>query len=291
MSWLFSQALVEEYLGENFLDGEQSVPLNGNNTPQAYCALDKMTGFSRLSRFGMMFKPLTESRGEELLMSYREDFLAKTSQLREKEMDLTESEAECGEKWHGLLARFDQDSHLWRTVQCSLLEDLNESLQTLPQWGMTVDGELYLLPTLVQNTNENESGLWLTPTVMNGLPPRNPEALERQYQNNRKGRTTHATLREQVVYPPPKEMFPTPTMRDYKGANGFETTKKKMAEGLRAHMGQLPNAVQHLEQKPIGGTLNPTWVEWLMGWPLEWTDLKPLEMDKSPSVPQQLGES
>jgi len=29
-----------------------------------------------------------------------------------------------------------------------------------------------------------------------------------------------------------------------------------------------------------GGALNPTWVEWLMGWPLGWTDLKPLEMDK-----------
>ena len=26
-----------------------------------------------------------------------------------------------------------------------------------------------------------------------------------------------------------------------------------------------------------GGSLNPTWVEWLMGWPLGWTDLKPLE--------------
>jgi hypothetical protein len=24
------------------------------------------------------------------------------------------------------------------------------------------------------------------------------------------------------------------------------------------------------------GQLNPTWVEWLMGWPLGWTDLKPL---------------
>jgi hypothetical protein len=156
---------------------------------------------------------------------------------------------------------------------------------------MTVGGELYLLPTLVQNTNESESGLWLTPTVMDGLPPRNLEALERQYQNNRKGRTTHATLREQVVYPPPKEMFPTPTTRDYKGANGFETTKKKMAEGLRAHMGQLPNAIQHLEQKPIGGTLNPTWVEWLMGWPLGWTDLKPLETGKSPCVQLPHGES
>ena len=300
MTWLISKALMNslssqeqavESLGDTSLDGEQSVQSSGSNTPQAYCAPDKMTDFSRLSRFGMTYKPLTEDLGEELLTSYLAGFHAKTSQLQGMEMDLTENDQECGEKWHGLLGKFDQDSHLWRTVQCSLLEDLNESLQTLPQWGMTVGGELYLLPTLVQNTNENESGLWLTPTVMDGLPPRNPEALERQYQNNRKGRTTHATLREQVVYPPPKEMFPTPTMRDYKGANGFETTKKKMAEGLRAHMGQLPNAVQHLEQKPIGGTLNPTWVEWLMGWPLGWTDLKPLGMDKSHCVQPQHGES
>ena len=27
-------------------------------------------------------------------------------------------------------------------------------------------------------------------------------------------------------------------------------------------------------------TLNPVWVEWLMGWPQGWTDLKPLETDK-----------
>jgi len=26
----------------------------------------------------------------------------------------------------------------------------------------------------------------------------------------------------------------------------------------------------------IGGQLNPTWVEWLIGWPLEWTALQPL---------------
>ena len=40
-----------------------------------------------------------------------------------------------------------------------------------------------------------------------------------------------------------------------------------------------------------GGQLNPPWVEWLMGWPIGWTDLKPLGMDKSPSVPQVLGDS
>ena len=37
----------------------------------------------------------------------------------------------------------------------------------------------------------------------------------------------------------------------------------------------------------VGGQLNPTWVEWLMGWPLGWTDLKPLATAKSPSAPQQ----
>jgi DNA (cytosine-5)-methyltransferase 1 len=78
MSWLFSQALVEEYLGDTCLDGEQSVPLNGRNIQQAYCAPDKMTDFSRLSRFGMMFKPLTENLGQELLMSFLEDFRVKT---------------------------------------------------------------------------------------------------------------------------------------------------------------------------------------------------------------------
>jgi hypothetical protein len=78
MSWLFSRALVEEYLGESCLDGELSVQLNGNHTQQAYCWPDKMTEYSRLSRFGMMFKPLTESRGEELLMSFRAAFPVKT---------------------------------------------------------------------------------------------------------------------------------------------------------------------------------------------------------------------
>ena len=28
------------------------------------------------------------------------------------------------------------------------------------------------------------------------------------------------------------------------------------------------------------GRLNPDWAEWLMGWPIGWTDLKPLAMDK-----------
>jgi hypothetical protein len=232
MSWLFSQALVEEFLVENSSGGEPSVQSSGSHTQLAYLPPDKMTAFSRLSQFGMMFKPLTESRGEELLMSYLEAFRARTSQLQGMEMDLTENEVECGEKWQGLLARFDQDTHSWRTVQCSLLEEELESLQTLPQWGMTVGGELYLLPTLVQTIDAKESGfarVWGTP----------------------KAQDSRHALRDRGK-------------------------------------GNLGEQVSGLHD---GGKLNPTWVEWLMGWPLGWTDLKPLEMDKYHCVQQQPGES
>jgi hypothetical protein len=70
------------------------------------------------------------------------------------------------------------------------------------------------------------------------------------------------------------KMWPTPAARDYKGANSYERTKNKLEQGERAQMGQLPNAVMMQEGKQISGSLNPQWVEWLMGYPEGWTDLK-----------------
>ena len=159
MSWLFSQALVEEYLGESCLDGEPSVQSNGNHTQQAYCSPDKMTEYSRLSRFGMMFKPLTETLGVELLMLYRAAFHAKTSLPQEKEQALTESEVECGKKWQGSFAKYDPNLSLWKTAQCSLIEDLTEFLQTWPTWGSMRNGECWERQTLGLNTIEKEYGL------------------------------------------------------------------------------------------------------------------------------------
>ena len=143
MSWLFSQALVEEYLADTSLDGEQSVQSNGKPTQQAYCAPDKMTKYSRLSRFGMTYKPLTENRGEELLTLYLEDFHAKTSAQPERAQELMEIEAECGEKWRASFTKYDKDTHLWKTHQCSLLGDLEEFSETWPQWGLMRDGECW----------------------------------------------------------------------------------------------------------------------------------------------------
>ena len=40
-----------------------------------------------------------------------------------------------------------------------------------------------------------------------------------------------------------------------------------------------------------GGKLNPNWEEWLMGWPVQWTELQPLEMDKFQQWQQRHGTS
>ena len=165
MSWLYSRVLVEEYLGDISLDGEQSVQSSGSNTQQAYCAPDKMTVFSRLSRFGMMYKPLTESRGEELLMLYREDFLAQTSLPQEKEQGLMEKPQECGEKWQGSFVKFNPNSCSWKTHQYSLLGDLEEFSETWPKWGLMRNGECWVQTALDYPIGENEYGCWLPTPV------------------------------------------------------------------------------------------------------------------------------
>jgi len=168
MSWLYSQALVEEYLGENSLDGAQSAPLNGNRTQQAYCAPDKMTAFSRLSRFGMTYKPLTESRGEELLTLYLAAFHVPTFPLQAEAQGLMEKTPQCGITWRGWLAKFDPDLYLWKTAQCSFIEESGESLETFPVSGMTRNGMLWELPTLAHRTSATASGLWRTPDTGGG---------------------------------------------------------------------------------------------------------------------------
>ncbi len=161
MSWLFSRVLVEEYLGESCSDGEPSVQSNGNPIQLAYLSQDKMTDFSRLSRFGMTFKPLTENRGEELLTLYLAGFHAKTSVQPEKAQELTESEAGCGEKWRGSFTKYDLDSRSWKTHQCSLLGGLDEFSETWPQWGLMQGGECWEAEIVGQFIDETEFGLSL----------------------------------------------------------------------------------------------------------------------------------
>ena len=263
MSWLYSQALVVEYLGGNFSDGERSAPSNGNRTQQAYCAPDKMTDFSRLSRFGMTFKPLTESRGEELLMSYLVDFRAKTSQLPERELESRASDQACGNTWQGSSEKWSQLSLLLKTPQCSEQEGLALSSMTLTRWGSMQSGDVSQLQPLAPITKETECGLWPS-----------PNARDWKDSGGSQGKRKSPNLGTVVHWPTPR----TKGMCGGSGSWDLLNKNTTMEEARQMGAGN-------------GGKLNPTWVEWLMGWPLGWTDLKPLVMDKSLCVQQQHGES
>ena len=125
---------------------------------------------------------------------------------------------------------------------------------------VTPQGRLvFQLRASVRTTKEKESGLWLTPSTT-VISNRSPEAMEKRKKFRESiGRKTvnPGNLAEQIQY-------------------GNKTTDMKM-------LGNHPEV-----RKPLGGgTLNPMWVEWLMGYPPGFTDLNHLEtvlFHKSPTT-------
>ena len=59
--------------------------------------------------------------------------------------------------------------------------------------------------------------------------------------------------------------WPTPTARDYK-----DTAKNWEDLAKYAHKKRLPCSVAAVEKR--NGKLNPRWVDWLMGYPIDHTD-------------------
>lgn len=164
MSWLFSRALVEEYLEGTCSDGAPFAPSSGNPTPQAYLPPDKMTAFSRPSQFGMTFAPLTDDLGAGLLTWFLAASRARTSAPQEGARDSKASDPASGWKWLESLAKYEPATCSWRTRQCSLLGGLEEFSETWPKWGSMRDGECLAQEMLAPRTSAKGFGLLPTPT-------------------------------------------------------------------------------------------------------------------------------
>jgi DNA (cytosine-5)-methyltransferase 1 len=129
--------------------------------------------------------------------------------------------------------------------------------------------------TLEQSIRGTEFGLWPTPDANCGT-----RGTELEWSPKREsGQKAQFSLNQAI------KMWPTPQASDNRDRGNMSnpSIQRRLAIGKQIMLSQSVD--------PISGQLNPTWVEWLMGWPLGWTDLKPLEMDKSHCVQQQLGES
>lgn len=285
MSWLFSQALVAEYSDRISWGGTQSAQLNVMPTQAKFWRNDKMMEFSSLSRFGLTLQLLTEHHGRELLTLYLADSRARTLVQQERVQGSMGSAQGFGQKWQELLVKYDLNSCSWKTHHCLFPEDLHESLVTLPKWGMTRNGHVFQHQTLERPISVTEFGLLPTPKASDSTRKDCPS------ERNRKSPCLESTVK---MWATPKALdgnkrgnvsadprnglagqvknYPTPQASDCRdrGNLGSPVIQRRIQKGKQIGLS--------MSVSDISGELNPDWVEWLMGWPIGWTDLKPLVM-------------
>lgn len=249
MSFTYLQAQGEESSAACFSDIPASVLSRLNLIPGPSCSSDSAMESCRGSRSGTMSALSTDGPGEDSLISCVEDSPARILVQPGRGPESPESGAACGPRWPGSLAKFDPDTRSWRTAQCSLFGGLELFSETWPRWGMMRDGESFPLPTPEPLIDGNESGLWPTPVKYDATP-------------GGPGNHYHG-----LGYMAKQGTFPTPR-------------KQMSRKPPMDRMGQDSENYHCNLEEYVGGELNPPWVEWLMGWPIEWTALQPLAMDR-----------
>jgi hypothetical protein len=125
---------------------------------------------------------------------------------------------------------------------------------------LMLDGQCWELPILGRITREIEYGFLPTPVATDAGSGRFNTSV------GGKPRPTLALMAK-------KNLWPTPTAHNAKETNA-------PSEALRN---------QPSLSSMVGGKLSPLFVEWLMGWPIGHTDLKPLATDRFRNVEPQLG--
>lgn len=256
MSWHYLPELVGGSSAENSSDGERSARSRSTRIAGKCSSDDNGTACSTCSRSGMTFEHSVDDAGVEVWMLFLPASLVSHSASPESEPEKTTRET-CGPKQSGSFAKYDPDSASWKMSQASFLPDTSGTFsETWPRVGMMHDGIVFQRLPLAPLIAETDYG--------SSLPT--PSATE--YGTNQGGaagrvgkvRPSLPTMARRNLWPTPPQ-WATPTSHP------------------RTHS---PRKVDHGEQlaNQVGGSLNPTWVEWLMGWPLGWTDLRPLEMDK-----------
>jgi hypothetical protein len=131
-------------------------------------------------------------------------------------------------------------------------------------------------------TNATDGGAWPTPSA-NNYEQTDVEAMlarrARLKAEKKNGNGFGLTLGNAV------KMWPTPNASDAdKRSHQSAAERIEKGQQVRLNTAVAPNGGQ-------GGSLNPTWVEWLMAWPLEWTVSRHWATVKSRSKRRSRGES
>lgn len=186
-------------------------------------------------------------------------FPVRTFPTLEKVQGLTGSDPDCSLKSFAWLENSGHGRYYWRTYQRCLIEGWIEYVSRWPRSGFVVSGCAFQLPELVHHTSETGSSFLPTPNASDAT--RGPESIE----TKRKRGSGGVNLAEAQKH------WPTPTSRDHKGCG-----KNGRVRDGKIQTDTLDRAVwfdQTSQGSQSTGQLNPQWVSWLMGFPVDWCDL------------------
>jgi hypothetical protein len=176
---------------------------------------------------------------------------ARTSALLVLERAWRASEADLCLNSLDSLASADLDSFSWKTSQLSLFGGLTAFSWSSMRSGMMRDGQLYQPQKWEPHTSENESGFLPTSTATpygSNQSPSGGAAVRPSLETLAKGGG-----------------LPTPVARDWKGQGMSKERRETRKPDNLCSMAKEHNGTARL---------HPQFVEWMMGYPIEWTALE-----------------
>jgi hypothetical protein len=162
-------------------------------------------------------------------------------------------------------ASYDPATSSWRTSQLSLLEEWSVFSGTWPRAGMTRSGTAFRLRPLAPLTGGTGSGLLPTPAETWGTPT----ARDWKDTGDMTNVPENGLLGRQVLN---RESWPTPKASDSSRDPG-QATRWGPGNSQRSNLKDALRYRQVTAGEPATGSLNPTWVSKLMGFPADWLDL------------------
>ena len=254
-----------EYSQISFLDTDPSSQSNGTNTPVTSSEQESQTDGLKECQCGKeMSNCLIHPNTRDEWISSMRDSLARILAQPEIKLALQKARGlDFTEKYYALQTQFDLNTCFWKTSQQSLLEMMEngseQSLEILPREAMMRSGLVFPLPKLEPNISATDGGSWVTPTAASSQSASMKASIKEAQRLHPKGQNHLAAQVASI-------MFPTPCANE----DAAGTPNGKMQR-------QLANCIEVRGETPeewASGTLNPTWVEWLMGFPIKHTDLE-----------------
>lgn len=164
MSWHFSQALVAEFSAGRYSDGGRYAPSKSIPfAPDDSCS-GKMKDTYHHSPYGMMYVPLTERNGRDILMWFREVFLVKILPPLVQRSVLKENEVDCGKNKNESFGKLTPPSRGSKIVSFFHVVDSESCLQIWPKWGSMRNGVCWEAMTVELGIKEKGSG-FSVPTI------------------------------------------------------------------------------------------------------------------------------